>query len=243
MHSLVQEDELGSSRVRIVTAEQVADAERTQQLPEMVVLGGQTLYNVIYSDSGVPMGSIRFTDRQHVHSWEQYIRSLFEIGEDIATYFAREIAPLPARPLTGAHHQRAQRCVRRSRQFAQRPVGNVSHDVVQSGSVTGGIHFHRHGGSGAGREGPVPRQLPGDIHRFVNRTAELGQLNAVLPGEDGEDGAPVVVSVCVVAGTAGAGKTSLAPHWAHQVRDRFPDGQLYVNRRGYDPGEPMRSRE
>lgn len=96
MHSLVQEDELGSSRVRIVTADQVADAEKTGQLPELVVLGGQVLYHVIYSDSGAPMGSIRFTDEQHINSWERYIRSLFEIGEDIASYFAREIAPLPA---------------------------------------------------------------------------------------------------------------------------------------------------
>lgn len=96
MHSLVQEDELGGSRVRIVTADQVADAEKAGRLPELVVLGGQVLYNVIYSDSGVPMGSIRFTDEQHINSWERYIRSLFEIGEDIASYFAREIAPLPA---------------------------------------------------------------------------------------------------------------------------------------------------
>ncbi|WP_329386805.1 DUF6879 family protein [Streptomyces sp. NBC_01716] len=96
LHSLVQQDELGANRVRIVTADQVANAEKKQQLPEIVVLGSHTLYNVIYSDTGVPMGSIRFTDEQHVSSWERYIRSLYEIGEDIAPYFAREIAPLPA---------------------------------------------------------------------------------------------------------------------------------------------------
>lgn len=74
------------------------------------------------------------------------------------------------------------------------------------------------------------------MHGFVNRTDELGQLNAILTGRDGGE---VVVSVHVVAGTAGAGKTSLVLRWAHQVKDRFPDGQLFVNLRGYDPREPV----
>ncbi|MEV7868769.1 tetratricopeptide repeat protein [Streptomyces sp. NPDC088124] len=87
---------------------------------------------------------------------------------------------------------------------------------------------------------PTPRQLPADVRQFVNRTDELDQLNAVLADDDGH---PLVISVCVIAGTAGAGKTSLALHWAHQVQDRFPDGQLYVNLRGYDPGEPVTAQE
>ncbi|WP_335979701.1 ATP-binding protein [Streptomyces sp. CA2R106] len=47
----------------------------------------------------------------------------------------------------------------------------------------------------------------------------------------------------VIAGTAGAGKTSLALRWAHQIRERFADGQLYINLRGYDPAEPVTARE
>lgn len=110
---------------------------------------------------------------------------------------------------------------------------------MQAGSVTGDIHFHQVTAPAA-PDRRTPRQLPADVHGFVNRTDELGQLNAVLAGPDD---APVVVSVHVVAGTAGAGKTSLVLHWAHQVKDRFPDGQLFVNLRGYDPGEPVTAQQ
>ncbi|GAB3707865.1 ATP-binding protein [Nocardiopsis oceani] len=42
--------------------------------------------------------------------------------------------------------------------------------------------------------------------------------------------------MALVVGTAGVGKTSLAVRWAHRIKNHFPDGQLYVNLRGYDPG-------
>ncbi|GFJ95907.1 SARP family transcriptional regulator [Phytohabitans rumicis] len=82
---------------------------------------------------------------------------------------------------------------------------------------------------------PVPAQLPADLTGFVGRTAYLGQLDAFL-AERSTATAPVV---CVVVGTAGVGKTSLAVHWAHRVADRFPDGQIYLDMRGFHSGPEM----
>lgn len=60
-------------------------------------------------------------------------------------------------------------------------LSGSSHDVVQAGSVTGDIHFHRTAPP-PGASGPVPRQLPADVYAFVNRTDELAQLNAIVAG-------------------------------------------------------------
>lgn len=80
---------------------------------------------------------------------------------------------------------------------------------------------------------PVPRQLPGDVPQFAGRVRDLARLDALLPMAG--DRRPSA-SVAVVSGGAGVGKSAFAVHWAHRVRDRFPDGQLYVNLRGFDPG-------
>ncbi len=77
----------------------------------------------------------------------------------------------------------------------------------------------------------VPRQLPHAVGNFVGRRAEL-ELLTRLPGQDrGVNGA---VTISAIGGTAGVGKTALAVYWAHQAAGRFPDGQLYVNLRGFD---------
>src|SRR5215831_1855413 len=80
---------------------------------------------------------------------------------------------------------------------------------------------------------PVPRQLPIGVPHFVGRAAEIERLCALAGGTAGAAGTAVISAI---GGTAGVGKTALAVYWAHRVADRFPDGQLYVNLRGFDPG-------
>jgi tetratricopeptide (TPR) repeat protein/transcriptional regulator with XRE-family HTH domain len=90
----------------------------------------------------------------------------------------------------------------------------------------------------------VPAQLPLDVRGFVGRDDQLTRLDAIF-AEAGQD--PTAAVVTTVSGTAGVGKTALAVHWAHRVAERFSDGQLYLNLRGFapdgpavDPGEAVR---
>jgi tetratricopeptide (TPR) repeat protein/transcriptional regulator with XRE-family HTH domain len=82
----------------------------------------------------------------------------------------------------------------------------------------------------------VPRQLPAVVQHFSGRAGELDALTSMVEAATGGHG-PVVIFA--ISGTAGVGKTALAVQWAHRAAARFPDGQLYVNLRGYDPGQPM----
>jgi transcriptional regulator with XRE-family HTH domain len=96
------------------------------------------------------------------------------------------------------------------------------------------------GGGSATRLPVPPRELPLDTYPFTGRAAELAKLDSLL-GTAGDGARAVVISA--VSGTAGVGKTALAVHWAHRVAARFPDGQLYVDLRGYGPDEPVQPAE
>jgi DNA-binding SARP family transcriptional activator len=77
----------------------------------------------------------------------------------------------------------------------------------------------------------IPRQLPPAVPHFAGRADVLRTLASHL-AEGAAPGAAPVISA--ISGAAGTGKTTVAIHWAHQVAARFPDGQLYVNLRGFD---------
>ncbi|MGC7094964.1 BTAD domain-containing putative transcriptional regulator [Amycolatopsis lurida] len=77
---------------------------------------------------------------------------------------------------------------------------------------------------------PTPRQLPSVSRLFAGRADQLARMDKALAAGD----APALA----VVGAAGIGKTTLVLHWAHRAIDRFPDGQLYADLRGFDPAGP-----
>jgi tetratricopeptide (TPR) repeat protein/transcriptional regulator with XRE-family HTH domain len=87
--------------------------------------------------------------------------------------------------------------------------------------------------TGEGAWEGVPRQLPAAVGCFTGRVGELAALTRML--DRAGAGGPGMVVISAIGGTAGVGKTALALHWAHQVAERFGDGQLHVNLRGFDP--------
>ncbi len=115
-----------------------------------------------------------------------------------------------------------------------------------SGALAGPAQGQAYHVAGTGRS--TPAQLPADVHAFTGRARELAELDRLLTSPVGRgieagqsdlasqaDAAPIAV----VSGTAGVGKSALALRWARQARGAFPGGQLYVNLRGYDPGQPV----
>ncbi|PSL55916.1 putative ATPase [Saccharothrix carnea] len=101
--------------------------------------------------------------------------------------------------------------------------------VVQAGVVHGGVHVH-----GAPVVGP-PRQLPAMPAAFVGRESALAALDEAL-----DDGAHRSSAISLIGGAGGIGKTWLALRWAHRRLERFPDGQLFVDLRGFSPkGGPV----
>ncbi|MET0233978.1 MAG: tetratricopeptide repeat protein [Kibdelosporangium sp.] len=78
---------------------------------------------------------------------------------------------------------------------------------------------------------PSPRQLPAHDPRIVDREDDLEALDAMVDSDR--------MTIAILSGTAGVGKTTLALHWAHRIQHRFPDGQLYAGMRGFGPQAPV----
>jgi tetratricopeptide (TPR) repeat protein len=106
-------------------------------------------------------------------------------------------------------------------------ASSVDGVVVQAGSISGGVTINL-----PAPRVPVPRQLPAEVFAFTDRQDPLMAMDALLSSAG-------PARVTTVSGTAGVGKTALAVHWSHRVRDQFPDGQLYIDLQGHGPLDPL----
>ncbi|WP_435178813.1 DUF6879 family protein [Actinacidiphila sp. bgisy145] len=84
--------------VRVLPAAAVAAAEADAPLPELNLLDGRVLYQVLYTDAGRPDGAVRFTDPDLVRNWAEYLAELYGAAEDVQAYFDRAVADLPPPP-------------------------------------------------------------------------------------------------------------------------------------------------
>jgi tetratricopeptide (TPR) repeat protein len=146
-----------------------------------------------------------------------------EFAADLRAW-AAERDPGGARPADPASGERAH--------TAGNAIGGAARltgPTVQAGAISGGVHFHHTpaGGPAASPELPVPSQLPRVPAHFTGRGSDLAALDALRPAR-----------LVVVSGPPGVGKTVLAAHWLHGLRETYRDGQLYVDLRAYAPGGP-----
>ncbi|MFG3554752.1 ATP-binding protein [Micromonospora sp. NPDC047557] len=160
----------------------------------------------------------------------------------IGEYFAGNILPPPERfdaliRLLGATPTE-QGVLATARDRIEERRRRPTRDHTATGRAGAGAVRARSGGTRAApapTRFPVPRQLPPALPGFVGRAAQLAQLDVACAGPDTSgDGDRAPATVVTLSGTAGVGKTTLAVYWGHRVADRFPDGQLYVDLRGFD---------
>jgi DNA-binding SARP family transcriptional activator/tetratricopeptide (TPR) repeat protein/DNA-binding XRE family transcriptional regulator len=134
------------------------------------------------------------------------------VYEDVRSRLDRELGIYPGEELAGAY-------VRVLRQDIR--AGSRGRPHVRPPALPATVHA-------------VPRQLPAGPRSFIGRARELAALSALVERDLRQASG---VAIAALTGMAGIGKTAMAVSWAHQVADRFPDGQLFVNLRGSGPSD------
>jgi hypothetical protein len=100
LHALRLRDEAGGP-IRVVEPDRVADLEPDGPLPEVATLGTRVAYQAVYNEQAALTGGRRFTDPSLVNRCQQLTQRLFDAGEPIESFFAREVAHLPPPRPTG----------------------------------------------------------------------------------------------------------------------------------------------
>lgn len=100
------------------------------------------------------------------------------------------------------------------------------------------LRGHAVGTPRAAPAGPPVSQLPTDVMHFVGRHHNMTEIEEVLGSAAG--GVPPLVAI---SGPPGVGKTALAVHLGKRLQHAYPDGQLFVNLRGYSPERPLSAEE
>ncbi|HEX6686020.1 MAG TPA: BTAD domain-containing putative transcriptional regulator [Candidatus Limnocylindrales bacterium] len=185
--------------------------------------------------------AVRF-ERSKLDAEEEWLDALLRSGQP-ATAVAEAERLVAAHPLRERLYERLMlglyRCGRRAEALGcyqrarERLVGDLG---VEPGPRLRKLHHEVLNDEPhlTAEKGPViVAQLPADVAGFTGRDLDLKRLEELLR----RDAAPQVVTV---AGPPGVGKTALAVHWAHRIRHGFPDGQLYLNLRGYAASPPLR---
>ncbi|MGH3708418.1 MAG: ATP-binding protein [Pseudonocardiaceae bacterium] len=127
--------------------------------------------------------------------------------------------------------QKSTHTPRSSSSVEQGPPGSIRDQIMYAA-----CRSLRHVESGY----PVyPQQIPLYATTFVNRHAEIRRLDTLVNEEDEHANALTTSKIMVIAGPPGVGKSALLVHWAVRVKRHFPDGQLYVDLRGYSLSEPL----
>ncbi|MEU6550254.1 BTAD domain-containing putative transcriptional regulator [Streptomyces sp. NPDC046915] len=168
------------------------------------------------------------------------------VHRDLRTRLVEELGIEPGPAIRKAHvevlrgAEEAERTggERTDSEAATAPVGREEDDGAPSQEDT---PVPSHTPAATRRNATPPAQLPPPPAHFTGRVAVLQDLRRALarPGADdghAEDGHARPPVVAVISGMAGVGKSALALHVAHQLRERFPDGQLYVSLHGATPG-------
>ncbi|MGE7385822.1 DUF6879 family protein [Streptomyces sp. NPDC004126] len=99
LHWLHMRAEAGH-QTRVLSAEEFSFAEAAGggRLPEIVIVDGRVLYELLHTPAGVHTGSRRYEDPAVVRPWEVYVKRAYAMAEDLRNYFTHSVAHLPPPP-------------------------------------------------------------------------------------------------------------------------------------------------